>query len=124
MSEIERRIGGRIAELRKIRNLNQNELAEKAQLTQESVSRLERGVILPSLKTMDRVAQALEIPLKEFFDVGSDPNNDPTFEKELHEVMLSLRTLQRKDLVVVRKILQEAVRVLHDERSKPVRKKS
>jgi transcriptional regulator with XRE-family HTH domain len=69
MSEgIEKLIGHSIARIRKDRELTQAQLAEMIDTTVETISRLERGVSIPSLKTLVKISRALHIPIKELMD--------------------------------------------------------
>ena len=61
-------IGRRIRELRKLRGLSQEELAERAGLTLESISRAERGRSEITISSLARVCDALGVRLPEFFD--------------------------------------------------------
>lgn len=54
-------IGNRIAEFRRARGLNQDELAELAMLSRISIARYETGKIEPGAKALGRIAEALEI---------------------------------------------------------------
>jgi len=65
---IKKRLGQRIAELRKDAGLSQEKLAEKADYSVEFISFVERGINAPSIEGCARLAQALDIPLKDLFD--------------------------------------------------------
>ena len=54
-------IGDRIAEIRRERGLNQDELAELATLCRISIARYETGKIEPGAQALGRIADALEI---------------------------------------------------------------
>lgn len=54
-------IGGNIHRLRKARNLSQEEFAEKAGLMQPKLSRIERGQVTISFKTLERLAASLHV---------------------------------------------------------------
>lgn len=56
-------IGNRITELRKLKGLTQNELAEKARITQNNLSRIETGKYSPGLDILMRIADALDYEL-------------------------------------------------------------
>src|SRR3989442_10565604 len=67
-------LGERIKSLRLERDLQQRQLAEKADLTPSMVSQIESGRLTPSLHTLGRVAAALGVPMGSLFDaepVGS-----------------------------------------------------
>ena len=58
--------------LRKIRNdkgITQEELAFKIELEISQISRIERGLLNSSISTAYEIANALEIDLKELFDI-------------------------------------------------------
>ncbi len=65
---IKNRLGTRIATLRKQQGLTQEKLAEKASYSVEFISFVERGINAPSIEGCERIANALEISLKELFD--------------------------------------------------------
>jgi len=61
-------LGARIRTLRKERELQQRQLAEKAELTPSMVSQIESGRLTPSLHTLGKVAAALGVPIAALFD--------------------------------------------------------
>ena len=63
-------IGSRIKELRKKKGLSQEELSEKADITPNYLSRIERGTENPTLDMFIRLADALEVEIWELFDCG------------------------------------------------------
>lgn len=62
------KFGLRVRSLRVARELTQEELAEKAKLSPEYVSQIERGKASPSFETVALVASALEVKLHSLFD--------------------------------------------------------
>jgi transcriptional regulator with XRE-family HTH domain len=61
-------LGGRIKALRRERELQQRQLAEKAELTPSLVSQIESGRLTPSLNTLGRIAAALGVPIAALFE--------------------------------------------------------
>ncbi|ELT94691.1 hypothetical protein CAPTEDRAFT_91955, partial [Capitella teleta] len=59
----------KLKELRKGRSLSQEELAFRAGLHGSDISELEHGDRNPTLMTIDRLANALGVSIKEFFEV-------------------------------------------------------
>ena len=57
------RIGSRLREARKMRGLTVAELARRAGMKRPNLSRLEHGRHRPSLDTLERLAEALEVPV-------------------------------------------------------------
>ena len=64
---IEVRFGNRVRELRMLSHYTQEELASAAQLHRNYVSDLERGVRNVSLRTIEKLAQALCVEIRELF---------------------------------------------------------
>jgi transcriptional regulator with XRE-family HTH domain len=54
-------------------NLSMNRVAQHAGLSQQMVSYVERGIRLPSLDTVLRIAEALQIDLGKVITEASDP---------------------------------------------------
>ncbi len=61
-------LGARIKALRVERQLQQRQLAEKAELTPSLVSQIESGRLTPSLHTLGKIATALGVPIASLFD--------------------------------------------------------
>lgn len=62
---IVRIVGVRIREVRTRLALSQDELARKAGITQAKVSDYELGNVSPSITNLDRIADALGVPIAE-----------------------------------------------------------
>src|SRR5688500_20196524 len=65
-------LGERIKALRLERELQQRQLAEKAELTPSMVSQIESGRLTPSLHTLGKIADALSVPIGALFDATPD----------------------------------------------------
>ena len=59
--------GERIAQLRERRGLTQEALADKARIHRVSLANIERGAKLPTLDTLERLAKALRVSMRDFF---------------------------------------------------------
>lgn len=71
MAAFTKRIGNRIRQLRRKAGLSQANLAQAARLSVETVSRYERGVLIPSIESLEAMAEAMRLPLVTFFDEGN-----------------------------------------------------
>lgn len=60
-------IGNTIKELRKKKGLKQNELAEKAHITQAYLSKIESNSKEPTISSLKSIAESLDIPLPILF---------------------------------------------------------
>ena len=61
-------LGERIRELRKKRGLTQEQFAELIEVEQKHVSRIELGKSFPTLERLEKISQALRVPLRDIFD--------------------------------------------------------
>ena len=64
-------LGKRVKVLRENARLTQEKLAEKCGISLDYLGKIEVCINKPGLKTIFRLANALEIPIKEFFDFDS-----------------------------------------------------
>lgn len=88
-----------LRELRRLRGLTQEELAHKANRSVDAVSQWERAVNWPSFRTVVRLGEALDVPVRVFFDQPEKPRSDDRFKKEI-EARLLLDELSDGDLSV------------------------
>ena len=71
MSTTKELIAKRIKQIRKSRGLTQAELAELIGRDTKHISKLEIAGSYPSIDTLDRIATALNVEIKEFFNFDS-----------------------------------------------------
>ncbi len=71
-------LGIRIKELRKRVGLSQDQLAEKVGIESKYLSRIEVGKRYPSLDALERIADSLEVEMKELFDFAHHDNESIT----------------------------------------------
>lgn len=64
---LQRKLGHRIAALRKTRKLTQEQLAEALACSVEFISLVERGVNAPSVAGLEKFAKVLKVEVKELF---------------------------------------------------------
>lgn len=60
-------LGATITAVRKEKGMKQYELAEKSGLAGSTICDIEKGRLTPSLKTLEKIAETLEIPIGLFF---------------------------------------------------------
>jgi len=66
-------IGKRVREIRTKLNLTQEELADKAELHPSYIGQVERGSKKVSIETLQKITNALNVPLKSIFDFSNKP---------------------------------------------------
>lgn len=67
-NEFYQRLGKRIKYLRENAHLTQEKLAEKSDISLDYMGKIEVNINKPGLKTILKLSNALEVPIKEFFD--------------------------------------------------------
>jgi len=60
-------IPSRITEAREVRALSMGELADKIGVTQQSISKYERGIINPSIEILQKISNSLVFPIEYFY---------------------------------------------------------
>jgi len=87
----------KISEYRKISGITQAKLAEKTELSNDFISRVERGERIPSLETLSRITKALGVSLREFFDFSGEQQTEK-IGVEAERVMTYLKNKDEKDI--------------------------
>jgi len=91
---IEKLIGQRIAFVRKHAGITQESLAEKAGISRDFLSRVERGITGISLQNLECISKALNVPIKEFFTFEEKDEKDQLIEN----MIILLRNQNEEDL--------------------------
>jgi transcriptional regulator with XRE-family HTH domain len=61
------RIGAQVGALRMTAGVSAGQLAMASGISASMLSRIERGLVSPSVETLDRIAQGLHVPVSRFF---------------------------------------------------------
>lgn len=72
MNSIFAEMGKKIRNLRKLKNLTQEELGEKAEMSYKFIGELERGKVNPSLGSLVQIATALGVNVKDLLPGEAD----------------------------------------------------
>lgn len=80
MSELTLRLGKRIKQLRVMRDMTQEELAEASNVSISFLGNVERGSKNPTVETIYKIANALDVTMSELlsFDTGMQVLEEPT----------------------------------------------
>jgi transcriptional regulator with XRE-family HTH domain len=74
----------RIKHWRVVRGMSQHELAEKVELSQSTISRLETGEIRLTLDMMEKCAVALNVSLSQIYSNDTNVEAEGTFAESTH----------------------------------------
>jgi transcriptional regulator with XRE-family HTH domain len=72
--------GNKIRQIRKEKNMSIKDLAEKSECTSSFISQLERDLANPSINTLKKISEILEVPLVYFFE----PEEGAEIKEEKH----------------------------------------
>lgn len=71
---LQQQLGRRIAQLRRLRSLTQEQLAEAVDCSVEFISLVERGVNAPSVSGLEKFAAALNVAVRDLFKFDEKTN--------------------------------------------------
>ncbi|MER5326550.1 helix-turn-helix transcriptional regulator [Streptosporangium roseum] len=69
LAELRRQFGLRLRDVREGQGLSQERLGELAEVDRKTINRIENGMYSPRLDNVVQIADALDITVKELFDV-------------------------------------------------------
>jgi len=106
MGNRKKMLGARIKELRKRRDLSQNDLSEQISIESNYLSRIEVGASYPSLEVLERIADALQVEMKTLFDF-SHHDAEATTPKGIEAVLAGA---SREDLKLIYKLVDAVLK--------------
>lgn len=106
--DVEKLIGAQIAKIRNDREITQERLAELINVAPETISRLERGVSIPSIKTLDKISHALYTSLQNLFDFEylEVPEKGDAVEHEIARLIAFVKTKNPDDIKMSYRLLK------------------
>ena len=110
MASLESQVGGLIRHYRQLAGLTQARLAEIVEIQVGSLSRIERGGAAPSFKTLSRLAEALGVEVRDFFEIGdfaARRGRDDALAQIVSLVSSASAADQRRALKTIRAMLTE-----------------
>ncbi|MDI3481778.1 MAG: hypothetical protein PWQ97_1433 [Tepidanaerobacteraceae bacterium] len=120
--EIFRDIGKKIRQIRQKQNLTQEELGEKANLHYSYIGQMERGDKIPSLKTLNKIAKALNVGLDYILEGPLKYSPASEAEEAINEFVHILRTRPARQtemlISICRNIIEELDACERDEKNK------
>jgi len=99
-------LGARIKELRKAKRLSQDQLSEKINIDPKHLSRIEVGKSYPSLDTLEKIAQALGVEMKDLFEFMHHAKS----KKPLDDITKLIKEADEEKLKLIFKIIRAVIR--------------
>lgn len=106
MEKIKELLGLRIKELRLAKKLKQSQLAEIIGIEPRSVSKIESGFHFPKDEHIVKIAQALNVEIKDLFTVSHIKSSDEL----ISEINNLLKTVDEKKLKDIYKVIEVLVK--------------
>lgn len=92
-------LGKILQKWRKQRKMTQEDLSDKTGISFHAISSIERGINMPTLKTLEKIAEALNIPISSFYEVKSKEQGER--EIIINEITGILHKLKKEELDIV-----------------------
>ena len=100
-------LGARIKELRKLRALSQERLAEMIDIDPKHISRIEVGRSFPSMDTLTAMAKSLQVEIKDFFEFAHQKKSSQELTKAICSL---LKEAEEERLRLILKVVRSIVR--------------
>ena len=98
-------IGKFISKLRKEKGLTQQELGDKLYVTDKAVSKWERGLSLPDITILNKLADILDVSVSEILNGEKFQKEEIDLDKAIEEVTLQIKNNQKKILIKIIRIV-------------------
>lgn len=103
MSKIKIFFAGELKNRRKRAGLSQEKFSELTGLSKAQISEMERGIANPSLGSLEKIADALQVSVAELLDVDDVLSNPDRLKESIWESMEDLTAEElRKVLTLIR----------------------
>jgi transcriptional regulator with XRE-family HTH domain len=111
VTTIKKKFGIRLFQLRNKAGMTQASMAEKTNLSVDSISRIERGERAPSLESIEKISNALKIGMSELFNFDGQEiaalSESPFEALELWKLLRNKRPKQVKKITEIAKVVLE-----------------
>lgn len=105
MSDYQKSFGKNIRRLRLLRDLKQEQLADKSDLSLQHIGAIERGTGNPTLATLEKIASALSVSVEELFELEEFRRSTKEMRKELITQLENCKDSELTRLYACNKIL-------------------
>lgn len=103
MKDVKEAFGKRLKEIRKNKDMTQEALAEKLELSPRQLIRIEKGENFPSAKTVEKISLILGISLDNLFNFHSN-NETITLSDDINQINPHLKVVRKGEFVIVKSL--------------------
>lgn len=109
MQALQKFLGSQVRVFRDIRGFSQIELAERINVSKETVGKIERGTAAPSFRTLDKLCRELGISPRSLFPADKYERQKPA-STALEKLISKASHLNDKDIEWILELLETAER--------------
>lgn len=95
---IREKIALRVRELRKLKKMTQFDFAELTGLSVEAISAIERGKVTASLESLERIAEAVHLPLLRLMDFDKHVSPEKNASDALSRLNICLKQYSTEEI--------------------------
>lgn len=110
MSKVEEQFGAMVRYHRKRAGLSQAQLAERIDRQTNAVQRLENGETTPTFDTLERLSEALRVPIRELFGTGDYAIN-ANEQDPLAAIFRQVVGLKTSELTLLEELIATALKL-------------
>jgi len=97
--QLKKLFGKRVRAIRKSKNLTQEKLSEMTDMDPQHFCKMENGTHFPSPKNLVKIANALNVEIKELFTFTADK------DENLEKIFLDIKNLSDKELEFIQSVI-------------------
>jgi transcriptional regulator with XRE-family HTH domain len=112
MAKLQKLFGSKIYELRLKADLTQAQLAEKADVSNDTISRIERGLRSPSFEVLESLSSALGVEVRDLFNFSNRKFLKNKCSLELLDLLHYLSDMKPQEI----KRILDIARLIHEQR--------
>jgi len=105
-------IGNNIKQIRELKNLTQEYVANEIDVSQSTYARIESGTLIPKVDRLQRIANVLEVDLSTLLSTTNIFNF--SFNKTSQSGYINNQNNSAIDIEMLRKIIQEEIEKLRE----------
>jgi transcriptional regulator with XRE-family HTH domain len=110
--DLKQSFGKRVQQLRKLQKLTQEQLAEAAGLSVDSVSNIERGFSSTRIENVGALAKALKVSLPELFEFDPLHTHTPHTWKQSERLLKIIAKCPPDRLPALTKMIEQAIHLV------------
>ncbi|MDT3418255.1 transcriptional regulator with XRE-family HTH domain [Brevibacillus aydinogluensis] len=99
------KIGSKIRIFREQRNLSANKLAKTAKISQSFLSQIERDISSPSLDTLEKICNALNVPIIQILQFG-EKDQTTALSPDMKDLVDNLHLLSQDEIAALNEFIK------------------